>query len=83
MNYLWAGMILLGIFYAAFHGTLPEVSKAAIDSAKEAVMLCVTLLGVMSVWVGLLRIAQKAGLIKQAEKELEREDRKQLKKQKK
>lgn len=70
MNYLWAGMILLGIFYAAFHGTLPEVSKAAIDSAKEAVMLCVTMLGVMSFWVGLMRIAQKAGLIKQAEKGL-------------
>ena len=70
MNYLWAGMILLGIFYAAFHGTLPEVSKAAIDSAKEAVMLCVTMLGVMSFWVGFMRIAQKAGLMKQAEKGL-------------
>ena len=70
MNYLWAGMILLGIFYAAFHGTLPEVSKAAIDSAKEAVVLCVTRLGVMSFWVGFMRMAQKAGLMKQAEKGL-------------
>lgn len=70
MNYLWGGMILLGIFYAAFHGTLPEVSRAAVDSAKEAVMLCMTMLGVMSFWVGLMRIAEKAGLVKQAEKGL-------------
>lgn len=70
MNYLWAGMILVGIIYASFHGTLPEVSEAAINSSKEAVMLCITMLGVMSFWVGLMRIAEKAGIIAQAEKRL-------------
>lgn len=63
MNYLWAGMILVGIIYAAFHGTLPDVTTAALDSAKEAVTLCITMLGVMSFWMGLMNIATKAGLI--------------------
>lgn len=63
MNYLWAGMILGGIIYAAFHGTLPDVTTAALDSAKEAVTLCITMLGVMSFWMGLMNIATKAGLI--------------------
>ena len=63
MNYLWAGMILVGVVYAAFNGTLPDVTTAALDSAKEAVTLCITMLGVMSFWMGLMKIATKAGLI--------------------
>lgn len=63
MNYLWGFMIASGIVYAALNGTLPEVTQAAIDSSKEAVTLCVTMVGVMSLWVGLMRIAEKAGII--------------------
>ena len=57
MNYLWAFMILTGIIY------LPQITTAALDSAKEAVTLCITMMGVMSFWVGLMRIAEKAGII--------------------
>ena len=53
MNYLWAGMMLVGIVYASFHGTLPQ----------EAVSLCITMTGVMSFWVGLMKIAEKTGMI--------------------
>lgn len=63
MNYLWAGMILVGIVYAAFTGRLPDVTTAALDSAKEAVTLCITMLGVMSFWMGLMKIAENAGII--------------------
>lgn len=63
MNYLWGLMIVSGIVYAALTGTLPEVTLAAIDSSKEAVTLCITMVGVMSLWVGLMRIAEKAGII--------------------
>lgn len=44
MNYLWAFMILTGIIYGAFHGTLPQITTAALDSAKEAVTLCITMM---------------------------------------
>lgn len=63
MNYLWSGMILIGIIYAAFTGRLPNVTMAALDSAKEAVSLCITMLGVMSFWMGLMHIAEEAGMI--------------------
>lgn len=63
MNYLWGFMILIGVIYAAMNGTLPEVTKAAMDSSKEAVSLCITMMGVMSFWVGIMRIAENAGII--------------------
>lgn len=63
MNYLWAFMIMIGVIYSAFHGTLPEVTNAALESAKEAVTLCITMAGVMSFWVGLMKIAERSGII--------------------
>lgn len=63
MNYLWAFMILVGIVFAAFNGNLPDVTDAALNSAKEAVTLCITMMGVMSFWVGLMKIAEKSGII--------------------
>ena len=63
LNFLWAFMILIGIIFAAFTGTLPEVTNAALDSSKEAVSLCITMMGVMSFWVGLMEIATEAGVI--------------------
>ncbi len=63
MNYLWAFMILGGVVFSAFYGTLPAVTGAVLDSAKEAVTLCITMAGVMSFWMGLMRIAEKCGII--------------------
>ena len=66
MNYLWGCMIVAGIVYAALTGSLPDVTQAAIDSSKEAVTLCVTMTGVMALWMGLMRIAEKSGIISSA-----------------
>lgn len=63
MNYLWAGMMLVAVIYGAIHGTIPEVTQAALDSSKEAVTLCVTMLGILSFWMGLMQIADASGLI--------------------
>ena len=56
-------MIVIGIAVAAFQGKIGNVGTAAIDSSKEAVMLCITMLGVMSMWTGIMNVAKKAGLI--------------------
>ena len=63
MNGLWAGMMLTAVVYGALHGTMPQVTQAAIDSSKEAVMLCITMLGILSFWMGLMEIGSEAGLI--------------------
>ncbi len=66
LNYLWAGMILIGIIFAAFTGRMPDITNAALDSSKEAITLCITMMGVMSFWVGLMEIAARAGIIRSA-----------------
>ena len=63
LNYLWAAMILVGILYGAFSGKMPDITNAALDSAKEAVTLCITMIGVMSFWTGIMEIASRAGII--------------------
>lgn len=70
LNYLWGFMLLIGIIYASITGNLPVITDAALDSAKEAVTLCITMLGVMSFWMGLMRIAENAGIITGAAKAL-------------
>ena len=70
LNYLWAGMILVGIIFAACTGRMPDVTNAAIDASKEAITLCITMMGVMSFWVGLMEIATKAGIIKSVSKKM-------------
>ncbi len=64
LNYLWAGMILLGILYGTVTGNMESISSAALESAKDAINLCITMLGVMGVWVGLMKIAERAGIVK-------------------
>lgn len=64
LNYIWAFMIMIGVIYGALTGNIKEVSNAAINSAGEAVSLCITMMGVMALWVGLMEIAQTSGLIK-------------------
>lgn len=70
LNYLWGCMLLIGIVYGTVTGNLPALTDAALSSAKEAVTLCITMLGVMSFWVGLMRIAENSGLISAATKKL-------------
>lgn len=63
LNYIWAGMILLAVIYAACTGNMSAVTNAALDSAGEAISLCLTMAGVVALWMGLMEIAEKAGLI--------------------
>ena len=66
MNYLWGGMILVGVVYAAMTGNLGAVTDQALASAKEAVSLCLTMRGAMAFWVGLMKIAEKGGMVNRA-----------------
>jgi len=63
LGYIWGGMILIGIAVAAFNGTMEEVSNSIIDSSKDAVSLMITMLGIISMWMGLMKVAEKSGLI--------------------
>jgi len=63
LNYIWAFMILIGITVGAFNGNMGKVSTETLNSSKEAVTLCITMLGVMSLWTGLMNVARGCGLM--------------------
>lgn len=63
LNMIWALMILLAVVYAACTGQMSAVTNAALDSAGEAVSLCITMAGVVALWTGLMEIAREAGLV--------------------
>ena len=68
LNYMWAGMILIGVIYAAFTGNMSAVTDAALGSAGEAISLCITMAGVMALWMGLMEIGQQSGLVERLTK---------------
>ena len=70
LNYLWAFMMLVGILWGTFHGTMDQVTQGALSAAGDAVNLCITMLGVMSLWTGILKVGQEAGLIEQLAKRM-------------
>lgn len=68
MNYIWGSMLLIGVVWGTLTGNVSAVSEAVLDSAREAVTLCTTMLGVMGLWMGLMEIAADAGLIRSISK---------------
>lgn len=70
LNYIWGFMILLGILYGSITGNIDIVGNGIIESSKEAVSLCITMLGVMAMWCGIMEIARDAGIIEEATKHI-------------
>lgn len=67
LNYIWAVMIVIAVIYGAATGNMAAVGDGAISSAKEAVELCITMIGVMSMWMGIMEVARNAGVIQKLE----------------
>lgn len=63
INAIWLGLILIGIVISMFTGTVQGVTDSVISSAKTAVEISIGLIGVMSFWLGLMKVAEKAGLV--------------------
>lgn len=63
MNYIWGGMLIIGIVYGAITGNMQSITDAVLSSAKEAVTLSVTMLGIVSFWSGLMEVAVEAGIM--------------------
>lgn len=63
LNYIWAAMILIGITVGICNGRIEEVGNGALEAAGNAVTLCITMLGIMAMWTGLMQIARASGLL--------------------
>ncbi|MGZ7042144.1 MAG: nucleoside recognition domain-containing protein [Thermoanaerobaculia bacterium] len=63
LNYIWFALMAIALVVAIFTGTAANVTKGAVDSAKTAVEISLGLIGIMTLWLGIMRVAEKAGLI--------------------
>jgi spore maturation protein SpmA len=64
LNVIWLALLLVGVLVAVFTGKLDAVGQGSLTAAKSAVMdLALPLVGVMALWLGLMRLAEKSGLI--------------------
>lgn len=66
MDYLWAGMLFIGILFGTVTGNVSAVSNAALSAAGEAISLCITTAGVLTLWTGLMEVAKVSGVITSA-----------------
>ena len=63
LNYIWFGMMFIAVIAGIANGTIDAVTQAAIDMAKVAVELAIGLIGIMALWLGVMKIAEKSGLM--------------------
>ena len=67
LNYIWSIMLIAGFVVGVLNGKAEEVTKAAMDSAGNAIQLCIGLLAIMCLWTGMMGIAEKSGLVSSLE----------------
>ena len=63
LNYIWSFMIIFAVLFSGFKGGMAAVTTSALCGAEEAVTLCIKMCGVVAMWMGIMRIAEKAKLI--------------------
>ncbi len=64
LNYIWFGLIIVAVLLGGINGKIEEVTKAGLDSAGTAVTVSIGLIGVMALWLGIVKIADEAGLMR-------------------
>ena len=63
LNYIWFGLMAIALVVAAINGTAEAVTKGAVESASTAVQIAIGLVGIMTLWLGMMRVAEAAGLV--------------------
>ena len=63
LNYIWLALVLLAVAIGGWNDRLKDVTGGALDGAKTAVTIALGLIGIMALWLGLMRLAERAGLV--------------------
>ena len=63
LNYIWFGLMAAALVVAAINGTAEAVTRGAVESATSAVQIAIGLVGIMTLWLGMMRVAEAAGLV--------------------
>jgi len=64
LNYIWLGLMVIALIVGAINGRIEEVTQAAFEYADISVKIAIDLIGIMALWLGIMNIAQEAGLVK-------------------
>lgn len=62
INYIWFGIIFIGTIFGITTGKIEEVSKAVVNSTSSTVEFMITFVGMMCLWCGVMKIAERSGL---------------------
>jgi spore maturation protein A len=63
LNYIWLTLVIVAVVLGGINGKIENVTKAAIDAAGNAVTLAIGLIGMMALWLGIMKIAEDSGLM--------------------
>jgi spore maturation protein SpmA len=63
LNYIWLALVLLAVAIGGWNDRLKDVTGGALDGAKTAVTIALGLWGIMALWLGVMRLAERAGLV--------------------
>ena len=63
LNYIWFGLIFVSVVVGTITGRIDEVTEAAISMSKTSVEIAIGLIGIMALWLGIMKIAEESGLI--------------------
>ncbi len=64
LNWIWLGFLLIAVLVGGFNGKLPDMTKGAFETAESAVMkIALPLVGLMAIWLGIMRLAERSGLV--------------------
>ena len=63
LNYIWFGLILISVIVGTITGRIDQVTEAAISMSKTSVEIAIGLIGIMALWLGIMKIPEESGLI--------------------
>jgi spore maturation protein SpmA len=63
LNYIWLALVLLAVAIGGWTNHLKEVTDGAFEGARTAVTIALGLIGIMALWLGVMRLAERAGLV--------------------
>ncbi|MBO8434477.1 MAG: nucleoside recognition protein [Tyzzerella sp.] len=71
LNFIWGTFIIGGLVFSIITGKSDTITDSILSGGKEAISLCITMAGVISIWTGIMEIAEKSGMIKGISKKLD------------
>ncbi len=63
LNYIWLALVLLAVAIGGWNDRFKDVTEGALDGAKTAVTIALGLIGIMALWLGVMRLAERAGIV--------------------